>query len=364
MQTTWHFQCWRSSCYITRWAKKFIPRFLYNIINNTTSGNFFQLSQINIISISSKEPSNRPPNNTGRRTSSTSITSESVKKARQVYCAKQPKPRYYSAGITSSGNQGKPSHGSSNSSSLTSLRCGSGGDQEGDETSNSIQVSKQEVSNENSNQQSTISNNHSRTMSLSPMKRNNNKNSKSPNTVLHKGHQSLRNGGPKIAKPVIKPQLKIPATNSNKITGATSHRRPEQSNKKEPGYSKNSRLPIPPSSSSISSGAASPSTTNASISPPLGTNTKNKPASMMMSRIPQPGNSQSPLKKSRIPSAPKYNPPQRKVFEEISGETIQTPSPPPPPPPSEMMHQDEGKLSSSIAIGRCSPSSTPTPTPP
>jgi hypothetical protein len=201
-------------------------------------------------------------------------------------------------------------------------------------------------------------------MSLSPMKRNNNKNSKSPNTALHKGHQSLRNGGPRIAKPVIKPQLKISAPNSNKNTGPTSHKRPEQSYKKEPGYSKNSRLPIPPSSSSISSGAASPSTTNASISPPLVSNTKNKPASMMMSRIPQPGNSQSPLKKSRIPSAPKYNPPQRKVFEELSRDNIPTPSPPPPPPPSEMMNQDEAKLSRSIAVGRCSPSSTPTPTPP
>merc|ERR1712110_146235 len=105
------------------------------------------------------ESSNRPSNNTGRRTSSSSITSESVKKARQVYCAKQPKPRYYSAGVTSNGshntttgNQIKQNQNSSNSSSMTSLRCGSiGGDQEGDEANVTQPASKKESINNNEN---------------------------------------------------------------------------------------------------------------------------------------------------------------------------------------------------------------------
>merc|ERR1711997_508318 len=104
------------------------------------------------------ESSNRPSNTTGRRTSSSSITSESVKKARQVYCAKQPKPRYYSAGVTlnsshaTTGNQIKPNQNSSNSSSMTSLRCGSiGGDQEGDEANVTQPASKKESTNNNEN---------------------------------------------------------------------------------------------------------------------------------------------------------------------------------------------------------------------
>jgi hypothetical protein len=198
-------------------------------------------------------------------------------------------------------------------------------------------------------------------MSLSPMKRNNNKTSKSPTTVIHKGHQSLKNGGPKIAKPVIKPPMKT--ANSIRTNTTSSHKRLEQQTRKENSYNKGSRLPVPPSSSSISSGAASPSLTNASTSSPGGPNTNNKSPSMMISRIPQPGNSQSPLKKSRIPSAPRYNPPQRKVAEEVSRENIPTPSPPPPPPPTQMMQQEEVRVPS-IAVGRCSPSSTPTPTPP
>ena len=322
------------------------------------------------------ESSNRPSNTTGRRTSSSSITSESVKKARQVYCAKQPKPRYYSAGVTlnsshntTTGNQIKPNQNSSNSSSMTSLRCGSvGGDQEGDEANVTQPASKKESinNNENSNQQ-----NHSRTMSLSPMKRSNNNNIKNNKISIgkcdpspQKGHQSLKSGGPKIAKPVIKPQLKIPSgPHSNKNNTLTSHKRPEQqSNRKLNSYNKNSsRLPLPPSSSSISSGAASPSISSS----PIAGISKAKSPSMLVSRIPQPGsNSQSPLKKSRIPSAPKYNPPQRKVYEDILREALPTtPSPPPPPPPSEMMQQEETKVSN-IAVGRCSPSSTPTPTPP
>ena len=310
------------------------------------------------------ESSNRPQNNTGRRTSSSSITSESVKKAQKVYCAKQPKPRYYSAGVTLNGpgssNHGKPSHNSSNSSSIASLRGDPACDQEADENPSS----KPEPINENSNQLTNISNNHSRTMSLSPMKRSNNiKTSKSSNASSpNKGHQSLRNGGPKIAKPVIKPQLKIPTPNSIRTSAANSHKRLDQSAKKDNTYNKNSRLPMPPSSSSISSAAPSPSLTNASPSSTVGTYSKTKSPSMTISRIPQPGSGPSPLKKSRIPSAPKYNPPQRKLIEEVSRETIPTPSPPPPPPPSEM-HQNEVKITN-IAVGRCSPSSTPTPTPP
>ena len=306
---------------------------------------FFRKLHQNIVCL---ESSNRPSNNGGRRTSSSSITSESVKKAQQVYCAKQPKPRYYSAGVgTGVRNQTKNNQNSSNSSSITSLRAGSNGDQEADE----------ETMSENTNQQSNPNNNHSRTSSLSPMKRNNTKTSKSPTAALNKGHQSLRNGGPKIAKPVIKPQLKPSVPSSNRNSNITSQKRHEQSTKKDTSFGKNSRLPIPPSSSSISSNAPSPSIT------PIGANNKNKSPSMLVSRIPTPGNSQSPLKKSRIPSASKYNPPHRKVSEEVSREAIVTPSPPPPPPPSEMMQQEECKLNN-IAVGRCSPSSTPTPTPP
>ena len=231
------------------------------------------------------------------------------------------------------------------------------GDQEVDEVANGVQGARTECINENVNQQNIVNANHSRTTSQSPMKRNNTKSSKSPTAALHKGHQSLRNGGPKIAKPVIKPQLKATAITSNRNTAATSQKRHEQSTKKDVSYTKNSRLPIPPSSSSISSNAPSPSIT------PIGVSNKHKSPSMLVSRIPQPGNSQSPLKKSRIPSAPKYNPPQRKMFDEVSRGSTATPSPPPPPPPSEMMQQEECK-STNIAVGRCSPSSTPTPTPP
>ena len=277
--------------------------------------------------------------------------SESVKKARQVYCAKQPKPRYHSAGVTLGGRGGTAqttvNQNSSNSSSVTSLKCGSN---EVDEISSSLQQSKTEVSNKNSNQQNNNGNNHSRTMSLSPMKRSINKTSKSPSTVNQKGHQSLKNGGPKIAKPVIKPQLKISATNSMRNNITTSHNRPEQSSRRENIYNKSSKLPVPPSTSSISSGAASPAVPNAF-------------AGSKISRIPQPGNSQSPMKKSRIPSAPRYNPPQRKVVEDVSRENNLTPSPPPPPPPTQMMEQEECRVTN-IAVGRCSPSSTPTPTPP
>ena len=159
------------------------------------------------------ESNNRPLNNAGRRTSSSSITSESVKKARQVYCAKQPKPRYYSAGVTHSSNTAtgalsNTTNISSNSSSISSLRGGSGGPPDKDETTSSIQPTKTISSNKNSNQPNNS--NHSRTMSLSPMKRNNNKTSKSPTPAVQKGHQSLRNGGPKIAKPVIKPPMRMP----------------------------------------------------------------------------------------------------------------------------------------------------------
>ena len=297
------------------------------------------------------ESSNRPSNNNGRRTSSSSITSESIKKAQQVYCAKQPKPRYYSAGVgTGVRNQPKSNQSSSNSSSIASIRTITNENQEVEVESNTNQII------ETNTQQNNINNNHSRTTSLSPMKRTNTKTCKSPTAAVNKGHQSLRNGGPKIAKPVIKPQMKPSVPTSNKNSTVPSQKRQEQSKHKDISYNKNSRLPIPPSSSSISSNAPSPSIT------PVGAN-KNKSSSALVSRIPTPGNSQSPMKKSRIPSASKYNPPQRKVLDDVSRGASATPSPPPPPPPSEMMQQEECKLKN-IAVGRCSPSSTPTPTPP
>ena len=75
---------------------------------------------------------------------------------------------------------------------MTSLRCGSiGGDQEVDEANVTQPASKKESinNNENSNQL-----NHSRTMSLSPMKRSNNNNIKNNKISIGKCDPSPQKG--------------------------------------------------------------------------------------------------------------------------------------------------------------------------
>ena len=189
-----------------------------------------------------------------RRTSSSSITSESVKKAKSVYGAKQPKPRYHSAGVAHS-----------NSSSVSSLP-------------------RDDAKPVPASAPATRS---ARTVSLSPMKRT------TPGSTAKKTpagpaagrtHQSLKNGGPKFARPVVKPAPAALASSAN--------------------------------SSSISSPSPKPSPSRLP----------------KLSKIPAP-NAGSPMRltKSRIPSAPRYNPPQRAA----PAPSPKSPSPPPPPPPTQ-----------------------------
>ena len=132
----------------------------------------------------------------GRRSSSTSITSESVKKARSVYGAKQPKPRYHSTSGAAVGGSGTAPL--SNSSSVSSLRAGEHSSQPATAAATSGQTS-------------TVRN--TRTVSLSPMKRpttsvatpsvvGTNKHKATSSLALNSNqtaatrtHQSLRNGG-------------------------------------------------------------------------------------------------------------------------------------------------------------------------
>jgi hypothetical protein len=237
-----------------------------------------------------------------RKLSTSSITQESIRKARSVYGAKQPKPARCSALTNGLHN--------SSSSSMTSLK-------------------DQDVNNKPR---------YDRATSMSPSK--------------------PASNGPRIAKPVSR------MNNKNKIPAGTN-------TYASPGFQ--SKLPL------------SPASTISSMSSPK----------TIISRIPQPG-TPSP-RKSRIPSAPRYNtPPSRQIPRSPATMTLNSPlksprpvtqspmrssasmsvrsqtfavSPPPPPPPTEMHTEVEQLVSDEVdeveqpSQVEASPSPLPSPSP-